>query len=119
MLAVWCFTVFAAVGERLAVSARPKHFIQQFSPEKHPKQGNVRVWAMTAETRLYRVVDFKDGGVWDWFSPAGWAGGRSAAAEVTYPTRLVQQIDSEEETAHLHLETRVKNSTGDTSVSWS
>lgn len=65
----------------------------------------------------------QDGGIWDWFTPAGWADGRAAAAaaatEVTYPKRLVQQIDSVEEMAHDHLDTRVKNSTGDTSVSWS
>lgn len=62
----------------------------------------------------------QDGGIWDWFAPAGWADGRAAAAtEVTYPKRLVQQIDSVEEMAHDHLDTRVKNSTGDTSVSWS
>lgn len=61
----------------------------------------------------------QDGGTWEWFTPAGWAAGGPGAAEVTYPKRLVQQIDSEEETAHERLETRVKNSTGDTSVSWS
>lgn len=61
----------------------------------------------------------QDGGIWDWFSPAGRADGGPAAAEVTYPKRLLQQIDSEEEMAHERLETRVKNSTGDTSVSWS
>lgn len=62
----------------------------------------------------------QDGGIWDWFTPAGWADGRGAAAtEVTYPKRLVQQIDSAEEIAHDHLDTRVKNGTGDTSVSWS
>ncbi|XP_029692453.1 disintegrin and metalloproteinase domain-containing protein 11-like isoform X1 [Takifugu rubripes] len=85
MLAVWCFTVFAAVGERLAVSG------ERWSP-------------------------VQDGGIWDWFTPAGWADGRGAAAtEVTYPKRLVQQIDSAEEMAHDHLDTRVKNGTGDTS----
>lgn len=61
----------------------------------------------------------QDGGIWDWFAPAGWADGGTTAAEVTYPKRLVQQIDSEEEMAHDHLETRVRNSTGDTSVSCS
>lgn len=63
----------------------------------------------------------QDGGLWGWFSPAGWADGgpTAAAAEVAYPKRLVQQIDSEEEMAHERLETGVKNSTGDTSVSWS
>lgn len=61
----------------------------------------------------------QDGGIWDWFTPAGWADGGAAATQVTFPKRLLQQIGSEEEMAHDHLETRVKNSTGDTSVSWS
>lgn len=59
----------------------------------------------------------QDGGMWDWFTPAGWADSGDAATEVTYPKRLVQQIESEEEMAHDHLDTRVKNGTGDTSVS--
>lgn len=59
----------------------------------------------------------QDGGLWDWFTPDSTAA--AAATEVTYPKRLVQQIDSVEEMAHDHLDTRVKNGTGDTSVSWS
>lgn len=58
----------------------------------------------------------QDGGMWDRFTPAGWADSGDTATEVTYPKRLVQQIESEEEMAHDHLDTRVKNSTGDTSV---
>lgn len=53
----------------------------------------------------------------DWFTPAGRPDGGDTATEVAYPKRLVQQIKSEEEMAHDHLDTRVKNSTGDTSVS--
>uniref|UniRef100_A0A8D3DJ54 Disintegrin and metalloproteinase domain-containing protein 11 n=1 Tax=Scophthalmus maximus TaxID=52904 RepID=A0A8D3DJ54_SCOMX len=54
--------------------------------------------------------------MWDWFAPPGGPGGGDTAAadEVTRPRRLVQQIESEEETAHRHLDTRVKNSTADT-----
>lgn len=59
----------------------------------------------------------QDGGMWDRFTPVVRADSGAAAAEVTYPKRLVQQIVSEEEMAHDHLDTRVKNSTGDTSVS--
>lgn len=59
----------------------------------------------------------QDGGMWDWFTPAGWTDGGDTATEFTYPKRLVQQIESEEEMAHDHLDTRVKNDTGDASVS--
>lgn len=59
----------------------------------------------------------QDGGMWDWFTPAGWLDSGDNDTKVTYPKRLVQQIKSEEEMAHDHLDTRVKNSTGDTSVS--
>lgn len=58
-----------------------------------------------------------DGGIWDWFTPAGRPNGEDATTEVTYPKRLVQQIRSEEEMAHGFLDTRVKNDTGDTLVS--
>ncbi|MEQ2193498.1 hypothetical protein XENOCAPTIV_030756 [Xenoophorus captivus] len=78
MLAVWCFMVFGAVGERLAVSGA-------------------------------------DGGLWDWFAPSDQLD--NGETEITYPKRLVQQIRSEEEMAHGYLDTRVKNSTGDSSVS--
>ncbi|XP_051243739.1 disintegrin and metalloproteinase domain-containing protein 11-like isoform X1 [Dicentrarchus labrax] len=84
MLAVWCFMVFAAVGERLAVSGADRSPVQ-------------------------------DGGMWDWFTLAGRPGSGDTATKITYPKRLVQQIESEEEMAHDHLDTRVKNSTGDTS----
>ncbi|XP_054908019.1 disintegrin and metalloproteinase domain-containing protein 11-like [Poeciliopsis prolifica] len=76
MLAVWCFMVFGAVGERLAVSGA-------------------------------------DGGLWDWFAPSGQLD--NGETEITYPKRLVQQIKSEEEMAHDFLDTRVKNSSGDSS----
>nr|XP_020488246.1 disintegrin and metalloproteinase domain-containing protein 11-like isoform X1 [Labrus bergylta] len=84
MLAVWCFMVFAAVGERLAVSGLDNSPVQ-------------------------------DAGVWDWFTPAGWSNSRDTASEIIYPKRMVQQIESEEEMAHEHLDTRVKNSTRDNS----
>ncbi|MEQ2274782.1 Disintegrin and metalloproteinase domain-containing protein 11 [Xenotaenia resolanae] len=76
MLAVWCFMVFGAVGERLAVSGA-------------------------------------DGGLWDWFAPSDQLD--NGETEITYPKRLVQQIRSEEEMAHGYLDTRVKNSSGDSS----
>ncbi|XP_035511700.1 disintegrin and metalloproteinase domain-containing protein 11-like, partial [Morone saxatilis] len=83
MLAVWCFMVFAAVGERLAVSGADRSPVQ-------------------------------DGGMWDWFTLAVRPGSGDTATKITYPKRLVQQIESEEEMTHDHLDTRVKNSTGDT-----
>lgn len=55
--------------------------------------------------------------MWDWFAPARWAERGDTAAEVTYPKRLVQQIESEEELAHDRLDTRAKNDSGETSVS--
>lgn len=58
-----------------------------------------------------------DEGLWDWFTPAGQSGGGDTATEVTHPKRLVQQIESSEEMAHDHLDTRVKNSTRNTLVS--
>lgn len=60
----------------------------------------------------------RDGDVRDWFTLGRRSSSRDTATEVTYPKRLVQQIESEEETAHGHLDTRVTNSTIDTSVSW-
>lgn len=59
----------------------------------------------------------QDGDMWDWFTPVGRPDNRDTATEVTYPKRLVQQIESEEEMAHDYLDTRVKNSTGEASVS--
>lgn len=59
----------------------------------------------------------QDASIWDWFTPVGRGDDRDTAAEITYPKRLVQQIESEEEMAHGHLDTRVKTSTGGTSVS--
>ncbi|KAM7371617.1 hypothetical protein PAMP_008835 [Pampus punctatissimus] len=87
MLAVWCFMVFAAVGERLAVSG----------VDRSPVQDG-------------------DRDMWDWFTPAGQPDDGDASTQVTYPKRLVQQIQSEEEMAHDFLDTRVKkkNATGDT-----
>lgn len=55
--------------------------------------------------------------MWDWFTPAGRPDIGDTATEVTYPKRLLQQIESEEEMAHEQLDTRVKNSTGDSLVS--
>ncbi|KAF3846023.1 hypothetical protein F7725_003101 [Dissostichus mawsoni] len=83
MLAVWCFMVFAAVGERLAVSGVDRSPVQ-------------------------------DGGIWDWFTPAGQPESGDTAIEVTYPKRLVQKIESEGEMARDYLDTRVKNSTENT-----
>lgn len=80
MLSVWCFMVFAAVGERLAVSGEDP------GPEE-------------------------DRDVWDWFSLGRRRDGGDTSAEVTYPKRLVQQPESEEEMAHGKLDTRVKNAT--------
>ncbi|KAF7657761.1 hypothetical protein LDENG_00022170 [Lucifuga dentata] len=82
MLAVWCFMVFAAVGERLAVSG----------VNRSPMQ---------------------DGNMWDWFSPVGQTDSGDTVT-VTYPKRLLQQIETEEEMAHGYLDTRVKNCTRDT-----
>lgn len=84
MLSVWCFMVFAAVGERLAVSGEDP------SPEEE-----------------------RD--VWDWFSMGRRRDGTDTSSEVTYPKRLVHQPESEEEMAHGKLDTRVKNTTGETS----
>lgn len=70
---------------------------------------------------LHVGVEAQDGGTWDWFTPDGWpdSGGVSMATEITYPKRLVQQIKSEEEMAHERLDTRVRNGSGDSSVSLS
>lgn len=57
----------------------------------------------------------QDGGMWDRFTPVGRPDSRDTA--ITYPKRLVQQIELEEEMAHDYLDTRVKNSTGEASVS--
>uniref|UniRef100_A0A7N8XE80 Disintegrin and metalloproteinase domain-containing protein 11-like n=2 Tax=Mastacembelus armatus TaxID=205130 RepID=A0A7N8XE80_9TELE len=84
MLAVWCFTVFAAVGERFTVSGVDSSSVQ-------------------------------DGDMWDWFTPVGRQDSQDTATEVTYPKRLVQQIESEDEMAHGYLGTRVKNITGEAS----
>ncbi|XP_020560791.2 disintegrin and metalloproteinase domain-containing protein 11 [Oryzias latipes] len=80
MLAVWCFMLFAAVGERLAVSGVDRSALQ-------------------------------DGDMWDWFAPPGRLD--AGDSEITFPKRLVQQIESEEEMAHDFLDTRVKNSSKD------
>ncbi|XP_056144361.1 disintegrin and metalloproteinase domain-containing protein 11-like [Lampris incognitus] len=83
MLAVLCL-VFAAVGERLAVS-----------------EGSAAAG--------------QDAAAWDWLAPPGLHDGGDTAAQVTYPERLVQRVESQEEMAHRHLDTRVKSSTGDAS----
>lgn len=67
------------------------------------------------ESRCY--VPGADGGMWDWFGPSGRLDHRETATEVAYPKRLVQQTESEEEMAHDYLNTRVRNGTGDGSVS--
>ena len=59
----------------------------------------------------------QDGGIWDWFTPAGQPDSGDTAIEVTYPKRLVQKIESEGEMARDYLDTRVKNSTENTLVS--
>nr|XP_061837848.1 disintegrin and metalloproteinase domain-containing protein 11-like isoform X2 [Nerophis lumbriciformis] len=79
MLAVRCFLLFAAVGERLAVSG------VTWSPGQD------------------------GGGTWVGSSWSGQAEGSDTAAQVTYPKRLVRRIESEKELAHAHLDTRVKN----------
>uniref|UniRef100_A0AAV2KGJ3 Uncharacterized protein n=1 Tax=Knipowitschia caucasica TaxID=637954 RepID=A0AAV2KGJ3_KNICA len=79
MLSVWCFMVFAAVGERLAVSGE----------EPRPEE---------------------DRHVWDWFSLGRRRDSGDTSSEVTYPKRLVQHTQTEEETAHGRLDTRINNS---------
>ncbi|KAK6329086.1 hypothetical protein J4Q44_G00010640 [Coregonus suidteri] len=81
MLAVRCL-VFAAVSARFAVTG----------------------WSSS-------VSDREAGETWEW-QPAEEQGGRGPAVEeVTQPKRLLQQIDSEGELVHRHLDTRVKNYT--------
>ncbi|KAG7279107.1 hypothetical protein CRUP_004050 [Coryphaenoides rupestris] len=78
--------LLAAVGERLAVSDRD--------------------WTPVQDV----------GTMWDWFRPDN--GGPTAGApeeEVTYPKRLLRQMESEEEVLHGRLDTRVKNATTETS----
>lgn len=58
-----------------------------------------------------------DGETWEW-QPAEEQGDRGPAVEeVTQPKRLLQQIDSEGELVHRHLDTRVKNHTEGAQVS--
>lgn len=59
----------------------------------------------------------EDEDTWNWFTLPGWSENQDAPTEVTRPKRLVQQIESEEEMSHHHLDTRVKNSSVDTVVS--
>nr|XP_046225133.1 disintegrin and metalloproteinase domain-containing protein 11 isoform X2 [Oncorhynchus gorbuscha] len=81
MLAVRCL-VFAAVSARFAVTG----------------------WSSSVSNR-------GDGETWEW-QPSEEQGDRGPAVEeVTQPKRLLQQIDSEGELVHLHLDTRVKNHT--------
>uniref|UniRef100_A0A3Q3D662 ADAM metallopeptidase domain 11 n=1 Tax=Hippocampus comes TaxID=109280 RepID=A0A3Q3D662_HIPCM len=58
----------------------------------------------------------QDGTTWD---RSSWSGQRAeasdTAAQVTYPKRLVQRTESEQEMVHGHLDTRVKNNTQHTS----
>ncbi|XP_056436202.1 disintegrin and metalloproteinase domain-containing protein 11-like isoform X2 [Gadus chalcogrammus] len=80
MLAVVCL-VFAAVGERLAISDGDRTSVQ-------------------------------DASVWEWFSTsAGRHDSSEPTGEITFPRRLVQQIESEEEIVRESLDTRVKNGT--------
>uniref|UniRef100_A0A673Z610 ADAM metallopeptidase domain 11 n=1 Tax=Salmo trutta TaxID=8032 RepID=A0A673Z610_SALTR len=81
MLAVRCL-LFAAVSARFAVTG----------------------WSSSVSNR-------GDGETWEW-QPAEEQGDRGPAVEeVTQPKRLLQQIDSEGELVHRHLDTRVKNHT--------
>ncbi|XP_061700980.1 disintegrin and metalloproteinase domain-containing protein 11-like isoform X4 [Syngnathoides biaculeatus] len=85
MLAVLCFLLFAAVGERLAASG----------VNRSPGQ---------------------DEGTWGRSPRSGQrTEGSDPAVQVTYPKRLVQRTESEQEKAHEHLDTRVKNNTWHTS----
>uniref|UniRef100_A0A3Q1FIY7 ADAM metallopeptidase domain 11 n=1 Tax=Acanthochromis polyacanthus TaxID=80966 RepID=A0A3Q1FIY7_9TELE len=72
------------------------------------------VFAAVGERLSVSGVDrspVQDGGMWGWFSPAGSPDG----GEITYPKRLVQQTESEQEMPHDLLDTRVKkNGTGGT-----
>ncbi|CAB1341670.1 unnamed protein product [Coregonus sp. 'balchen'] len=127
MLAVWCL-VFAAVGERLAVSGKrddgregkhPFHFqvypcpIWQLSGRLKP----LMLYPVSRVTGGGRSTLVRDESSWDWFSPEERGDSSDIAPEVTYPKRLVQQMESEEEMSHGYLDTRVKNTTGGTSVS--
>ncbi|KAK7940109.1 hypothetical protein WMY93_003435 [Mugilogobius chulae] len=85
MLSVWCFMVFAAVGERLAAV-----------PGEEPSPD-------------------EDKDVWDWFSLGRRRDSGDTSSEVTYPKRLVQHRETEEEMAHRRLDTRINNSSLDTS----
>ncbi|XP_071248421.1 disintegrin and metalloproteinase domain-containing protein 11-like isoform X3 [Salvelinus alpinus] len=81
MLVVRCL-VFAAVSARFAVTG----------------------WSSSVSNRGDRET-------WEW-QPSEEQGDRGPAVEeVTQPKRLLQQIDSEGELAHRHLDTRVKNHT--------
>ena len=54
----------------------------------------------------------QDASVWEWFSTsAGRHDSSEPTGEITYPRRLVQQIESEEEIVRESLDTRVKNGT--------
>lgn len=82
-----------------------------------------RVWFKVGSYQISRVTGggrstlVRDASLWDWFSPDERGDSSDIAAEVTYPKRLVQQLESEEEMSHGYLDTRVKNTTGGTSVS--
>lgn len=56
--------------------------------------------------------------MWDWFAPSGRQDVWETATEITFPKRLVQQTQSEEEMAHDFLTTLARNSSGDSLVSW-
>ncbi|KAL0984393.1 hypothetical protein UPYG_G00140850 [Umbra pygmaea] len=56
------------------------------------------------------VNDRGTGAAWEW-DTAEEHHDRGPAEEITQPKRLLQQIDSEEELVHHHLDTRVKNHT--------
>ncbi|CDQ90677.1 unnamed protein product [Oncorhynchus mykiss] len=112
MLAVWCL-VFAAVGERFAVSGKRDDGRGGEAPFSFPI-GSYQASRVTGGGRSPLV---RDASLWDWFSPEERGDSSDIAAEVTYPKRLVQQMESKEEMSHGYLDTRVKNTTGGTSVS--
>lgn len=78
------------------------------------KIGSYQVSCVTGGGRSTLV---RDASLWDWFSPDERGDSSDIAAEVAYPKRLVQQMESEEEKSHGYLDTRVKNTTEGTSVS--
>ncbi|KAG7459714.1 hypothetical protein MATL_G00213570 [Megalops atlanticus] len=76
----------------------------------------VRCLLFAAVSARFAVTGWKrsamrDAGVWDWAGSEDRGGHGAAAEEVTKPKRLLQQMGSEGEIIHGHLDTRVKNHT--------